>query len=64
MFFISSIIQAIGGIFTVIGNHMQQYGTPKNVEARRLNDDQKKLDGFREALKNDDLDKIRKDISS
>jgi len=59
----NGIISLVGGFFQIIGNWMIQRGTPKNIEARVIDDERKKNDDFRNALKNKEIDKVRRGLS-
>lgn len=56
---LSGIFAAIGGALQVAATWFKGYADPKTTEARRINDEQARLDSVREAIRNGDIDKIR-----
>ena len=59
---LSGILGVVGGIFTTVGTWMTGYGKEQNMAARTANDDQKKLDDFKKAEANGDIEKVRSSL--
>jgi len=56
---IGSILSVVGGFFTIIGEWMKARANPQNVKAREQANNVKNEDGFKDTLKNEDIDKTR-----
>lgn len=59
---ISSILGLIGGALTVAGQWLTGYANPKTTEARRINDENEKLDKLHDALEKEDVDAVRREL--
>lgn len=57
------ILEGAASLFKGVVFWMTGYGSDKTIEARRMNDNQKKLDEFRKDQSEGNLDEIRKKLS-
>lgn len=60
---IKIILGALGSLLGGIAGWMSAYGSKKNTEARRMNEENKEKDKLHNDLKNKDLDSVRRDLS-
>ncbi len=58
----SSILSIFGGAFKIIGEWCSGYNSKKNVEARRIENENKLKDSLNKSLENQNLDDIRRKL--